>query len=147
MKGKSMFSIRISEADADYEGGRNDKKQHKTQETSKYRPGQPPRQVKYVEEPDGRLFEFQSKNQMRPYLYTYQYYYNFIENLYYEKGEGEISVFINYENPHRLFMVTCIDISTLYVEKRGKAFEQITKIAEMKDPSLVQIHNWWNIED
>lgn len=103
--------------------------------------------MKYVEDPNDLFFEFQSKNQMKPYLYTYQYYYNLIENLYFEKGEGEISVFVNYQDPQRLFMVTCIDISTLYVEKRGKAFEQITKIAEMNDPSLVKVHRWWNIED
>jgi hypothetical protein len=67
--------------------------------------------------------------------------------LYFEKGEGEISVFVNPTNPQRLLQVTVIDISTLFVEKRGKAFETIAKFSELKDCGLVKIHRWWNIED
>jgi hypothetical protein len=84
---------------------------------------------------------------MKNFFYTSPYYENFIENLYYEKGEGEISVFVHPSNPQRLFQVTCIDISTLYVEKRGKAFEVIAKYAEINDKGLVYIQNWWNIKD
>jgi len=49
-----------------------------------------------------------------------------IENLYFEKGDGEISI-CEYEQ--EIMMVTVIDISTLFKEKRGKAFDLIAKLS------------------
>ena len=43
-------------------------------------------------------------------------------------------------------MVICIDISTLYKEKRGKAIDLIEKLSKIKDENLVEIYNWWYIE-
>lgn len=82
------------------------------------------------------------------HLYTAQYYQNNIENLYYESGDGEISIFQEYiDNELELYMVICIDISTLFKEKRGKAFDLIEKLSKIKDENLVEIFNWWYIED
>lgn len=67
--------------------------------------------------------------------------------MYFEKGEGEMSVFVQQNNNNRLILVSVIDISTLYQEKRGKAFEMITNLFTFRDNSLVKILNWWNIED
>jgi hypothetical protein len=44
-------------------------------------------------------------------------------------------------------MVISIDISTLYKEKRGKAIDLIEKLSAIKDENLVEIYNWWYIED
>lgn len=46
-----------------------------------------------------------------------------------------------------LYMVVCIDISTLFKEKRGKAFDLVEKLSKIKDENLVEIYNWWFIED
>lgn len=44
-------------------------------------------------------------------------------------------------------MVISIDISTLYKEKRGKAIDLIEKLSKIKDENLLEIYNWWYIED
>lgn len=44
-------------------------------------------------------------------------------------------------------MVTVIDISTLFKEKRGKAFELITKLSEIIHDSLTEIYKWWYIQE
>lgn len=59
-------------------------------------------------------------------LYSSQYYPHLVENLYFEKGDGEISI-CEYEQ--EVIMVTVIDISTLFKEKRGKAFDLIAKLS------------------
>jgi serine/threonine protein kinase len=46
-----------------------------------------------------------------------------------------------------LFMVTCIDISTLYPEKRGIAIKLINQICQLDHPCLMKIINWWQIPD
>jgi hypothetical protein len=66
-----------------------------------------------------------TKNSKISHLYSSKYYQDFVENLYYEKGEGEISVFVQPEDRSKLMAVTVIDISTLFQEKRGKAFDLI----------------------
>jgi len=71
-------------------------------------------------------------------LYSTQYYDGIIENLYFEKGDGEISIYKrSHDDPDRLMMLTVIDISTLFKEKRGKAFELINKLAGIIHESLV----------
>lgn len=48
------------------------------------------------------------------------HYQNIQETLYYEPGDGEI--FVYYDDVANIQkMVTCIDISTLFKEKRAKA--------------------------
>ena len=44
-------------------------------------------------------------------------------------------------------MVTVIDISTLYKERRGKALDMIAKYNSIKHPNLIKIFNWWYIPD
>jgi len=71
-----------------------------------------------------------------------------IYSLYFEQGDGEI--FIAYdeaygEKKHR--MVTCVDISTLYREKRGKALVLIQFLATLKHKHLVEILNYWVVPD
>lgn len=44
-------------------------------------------------------------------------------------------------------MVTCVDISTLYREKRGKALELIKLISNLKHDCLVHVYKWWHIPD
>ena len=57
-------------------------------------------------------------------------YQNITEVLYFEPGDGEI--FIYYDSINKLQkMVTCIDISTLFKEKRAKAIA-ITDFLEIK---------------
>jgi hypothetical protein len=86
-------------------------------------------------------------------LYTAKYYSDLVENLYYEVGDGEISVYRSYASDYdqetdlESFMVICIDIATLYKEKRGKAIDLIEKLSKIKDDNLVEIYNWWYIED
>jgi len=44
-------------------------------------------------------------------------------------------------------MVTCIDIETLYKEKRGAAIDLIQKLSCISHPNLVTISKWWYIQD
>jgi hypothetical protein len=83
-----------------------------------------------------------------PLLNSVQYYDGIVENLYFEKGDGEISIYkrLDYEKNH-LMMLTVIDISTLFKEKRGKAFDLINKLAGIIHDSLVQIYKWWYIQE
>lgn len=91
--------------------------------------------------------EWKFNSRSNSYLYSYNYYDKLIQNLYFERGEGEMSVFVQQGNVKKLILVTVIDISTLYQEKRGKAFDLISKLFQIRDDSLVKILNWWNIED
>ena len=49
-----------------------------------------------------------------------KYYPNLVVSLYFGKGDGEIFLIHDAETNQNK-MVTCIDISTLYQEKRGSA--------------------------
>ena len=49
-----------------------------------------------------------------------KYYENLVVSLYYGKGDGEIFLIHDADTDENK-MVTCIDISTLYQEKRGNA--------------------------
>ena len=62
-----------------------------------------------------------------------------------EEGEGEISIYRS--NFSQYVMVTCIDISTLYKDKRGKALELIQNLSNLKHDNLIQIFKWWYIPD
>jgi hypothetical protein len=73
------------------------------------------------------------KNKISNYYYSYNFYSKFIQNLYYEKGEGEMSVFVDTKNSNKLMLVTVIDISTLYQEKRGKAFDMMQNLFQIRD--------------
>ena len=53
-----------------------------------------------------------------------KYYPNLVVSLYYGKGDGEIFLIYDHERNCNK-MVTCIDISTLYQEKRGSAIQMI----------------------
>lgn len=84
------------------------------------------------------------------------YYTGFIENLYFEPGDGEISIYYHHTQPVwngqgirpiRLLMVTVIDIYTLYMEKRGKSIEIIDKLSKINHPHLTKIEKWWYIND
>ena len=76
-----------------------------------------------------------------------------MENLYYENGDGEISIYSSLykndqqSNDHSRMMVIAIDIQTLYKEKRGKAISLIEKISTIRNDNLMLIYNWWYIED
>ena len=89
-------------------------------------------------------------------LYSTPYYNGFIENLYFEPGDGEISIYYHHTQPIwngigtkpiRLLMITVIDIYTLYLEKRGKAIELIDRLSKINHPHLTHIEKWWYIND
>jgi hypothetical protein len=65
---------------------------------------------------------------MRPMLYP-EKYGNF-DILYSEEGDGEILVETMPPDNH-LRLITCIDISTLYKEKRAKAIEIAKQYARL----------------
>ena len=44
-------------------------------------------------------------------------------------------------------MIICIDISTLYKEKRGKAINLVATISAIRNENLMMIFNWWYIPD
>jgi hypothetical protein len=44
-------------------------------------------------------------------------------------------------------MVTCVDISTLYRGKRGKALILLEKLTSLKNKNLVEILKYWVIPD
>ncbi len=64
---------------------------------------------------------FQGNSRNSPYS---KYYPNLVVSLYFGKGDGEIFL-ISDEKTGKNKMVTCIDISTLYQEKRGSAVQMI----------------------
>ncbi len=70
-----------------------------------------------------------------------------VESLYYEQGEGEIFVVQESSESSQLIMVTCIDISSLYRGKRGKALLLIEELFKYKHPNLVEIYKYWVIPD
>lgn len=74
------------------------------------------------------------------------YYSQVVNSLYYDQGDGEI--FIAYVEEHKCNrMVTCVDISTLYPEKRGKSLILIETLARFKHQHLVPILKYWVVED
>ena len=85
------------------------------------------------------------------------YYKNFIQNLYFEKGDGEISIYLkenmNLISPTQeiseddLIMIICIDIETLFKEKRGNAIHLIETFYKLNHPNLINIQKWWYIQD
>ena len=44
-------------------------------------------------------------------------------------------------------MVTCIDIETLYRDKRGDAIKIIDMYTQLVHPNLITIYKWWYIKD
>mmetsp|Transcript_33548 Transcript_33548/g.51581 ORF Transcript_33548/g.51581 Transcript_33548/m.51581 type:complete len:147 (-) Transcript_33548:2559-2999(-) len=44
-------------------------------------------------------------------------------------------------------MVTAIDISTLFQEKRGRAIELVDRLSKIRHPNLIEISHWWCIPD
>ena len=44
-------------------------------------------------------------------------------------------------------MVTCIDISSLYRGKRGKAILLVEQLARFKHPNIVEILKYWVVPD
>ena len=63
-------------------------------------------------------------------------------SLYYGKGDGEIFL-VNDEATGKSKMVTCIDISTLYQEKRGSAVQMIQTLASFRHKNIVTIEKYW----
>jgi len=59
------------------------------------------------------------RNQTNNQLQYATHYNDVIESLYFEQGEGEIFIAEDSQGMRR--MVTCVDISSLYRGKRGKA--------------------------
>ena len=73
-----------------------------------------------------------------------QHYQQVVESLYFEQGDGEIFIAKTEEGER---MVTCVDISTLYRGKRGKAIVLIEQLTKFKHPCIVEILKWWMIQD
>ena len=69
-----------------------------------------------------------------------------IISLYFGKGDGEIFLIRDIETGEDK-MVTCIDISTVYAEKRGAAVDMIKKFANLKHPNLIEIEKYWVAPD
>lgn len=73
-----------------------------------------------------------------------QYYPNLVVSLYFGKGDGEIFL-VHDKETNINKMVTCIDISTLYQEKRGNAIQMIQTLASFKHNNLVSIDRYWMV--
>lgn len=58
-----------------------------------------------------------------------------------------ISSYDEHNANNNLFMLTCIDIETLYKEKRGSALDYIMKLSTISHTNLISIHKWWYIQD
>ena len=63
-------------------------------------------------------------------------------SLYYGKGDGEIFL-INDQETGKTKMVTCIDISTLYQEKRGSAIQMIQTLSSFRHKNIAIIEKYW----
>jgi serine/threonine protein kinase len=68
------------------------------------------------------------------------------EAIYYEEGDGEIFKYIDMHTGLPKIM-TCIDIGTLYLEKRGKALQFADMLCRVRHPSMVQILNYYVIQN
>ena len=64
--------------------------------------------------------------------------YECLDVLYSERGDGEILLDFDPENKSML-LITCIDISTLYKEKRIKAIEMAEEFSKLNHPNLLCI--------
>ena len=71
-----------------------------------------------------------------------KYYPNLIVSLYFGRGDGEIFL-INDPETNVNKMVTCIDISTLYQEKRGSAVQMIQILSRFNHENLLKIDKYW----
>jgi serine/threonine protein kinase len=73
-------------------------------------------------------------------------YQNIQETLYYEAGDGEI--FVYYDSVANMQkMVTCIDISTLFKEKRAKAITITKFLGQVRHTNVVQIYTHYIVDD
>jgi hypothetical protein len=81
---------------------------------------------------------------IQPAKLQYATHYNdVIESLYFEQGDGEIFIAEDSQGMRR--MVTCVDISSLYRGKRGKATLLMEQLASFKHSSLTAILKYWVI--
>jgi len=78
-----------------------------------------------------------------PYSFHYP---NMVVSLYFGKGDGEIFI-VRDQTTGADKMVTCIDISTLYQEKRGSALQMIKTLESFKHKHLVPIEKYWIVPD
>ena len=76
------------------------------------------------------------------YSHYSSYYKNLVVSLYYGKGDGEVFLINDNESQTRK-MVTCIDISTLYQEKRVTAVQMIQTLSSLSHNNLVPIEHYW----
>jgi hypothetical protein len=66
--------------------------------------------------------------------------------LYFEQGDGEI--FIYYDIAAKtLKMVTCIDITSLYREKRGKALSVVNCMSKIRHQNITHIYGHYVVEE
>lgn len=66
--------------------------------------------------------------------------------MYFESGDGEIFVYYDpFTKMHK--MVTCIDISSLFKEKRTKAISIATFLSQVKHSHLVTIYSHYVVDD
>lgn len=76
--------------------------------------------------------------------YIIEHYPQVVKNLYFEPKDGEISL-VYHEG--QLIMVTAIDISSLFKEKRKKAYDYVQKLLKIKNDNLVEIYKFWYVPD
>lgn len=69
-----------------------------------------------------------------------------IDVLYFEPGDGEIFVYFDPQT-NIPKMVTCIDISTLYKEKRTKAITIVNFLSQVKHPNLTYIYSHYIVDE
>lgn len=70
----------------------------------------------------------------------YPYKSGIIDLLYSEEGDGEILVeTLPPKDGGHLRLITCIDISTLYKEKRSKAIEIAKEYSKLNHPNLLSV--------
>lgn len=85
--------------------------------------GGPPTKVTRPENIPVQNSQSWGKAQLKPVDLVTNYSASFstkFETIYYEEGDGEIFQFIDMHTSQPRIL-TCIDIGTLYLEKRGKA--------------------------
>jgi hypothetical protein len=68
------------------------------------------------------------------------------EILYFEQGDGEIFIWAD-PQASQLKMVTCIDITSLYKEKRGKALAIIKFLCQVQHKNITYIHEYKVIDE
>jgi serine/threonine protein kinase len=74
------------------------------------------------------------------------YYRNITEVLYYEQNDGEVFIYFD-SLQGRKKLVTCIDVSSLFQEKKDKAFAIVDFLSQTKHANMVEIYQHYVVDN